>query len=63
MGFILYTGEWFELAGGAESSFEDEDSSGDAIGHENVLRSYPPTYFYPWAGLLFRPFNRVPIGV
>ncbi len=45
--FILYAREWFELAGGAKSGFEDEGSSDVVLGHENVLRIYPLAYFYP----------------
>ena len=45
--FILYAREWFALAGGASSGFEDESSSEVVLGCEDVLRSYPLQYFYP----------------
>ena len=45
--FILYAREWFELAGGAKSGFEDEGSSEVVLGRDDVLRSYPLAYFYP----------------
>ena len=45
--FILYAREWFELAAGASSGFEDESSSEVVLGCEDVLRSYLVTYFYP----------------
>ena len=44
--FILYAREWFELAAGARSGFEDESDGGVVLGHENVLRRYPLQYFY-----------------
>ena len=44
--FILYAREWFELAAGAGSGFEDERDGGVVLGHENVLRIYPLGYFY-----------------
>ena len=44
--FILYAREWFELAGGARSGFEDESAGEVVLGHENVLRRYPLRYFY-----------------
>ena len=44
--FILYAREWFELAGGARSGFEDESGGEVVLGQEDVLRSYPLRYFY-----------------
>ena len=44
--FILYAREWFELASGARSGFEDERDGGVVLGHENVLRRYPLEHFY-----------------
>ena len=44
--FILYAREWFELAGGAKSGFEDEGSSEVVLGRDEVLRIYPLKYFY-----------------
>ena len=44
--FILYAREWFELAAGARSGFEDERDGGVVLGHENVLRRYPLEHFY-----------------
>ena len=45
--YILYSREWFELSGGKKSGFEDEKSNEVTTGSEEVLRSYPLTYFYP----------------
>ena len=48
--FILYAREWFELARGAKSGFEDEGGSEVVLGREDVLRVYPLAYFYPQTG-------------
>ena len=45
--FVLYAREWFEIAGGTKSGFEDEGSSEVVLGSERVLRIYPLAYFYP----------------
>ena len=45
--FVLYAREWFELAGGTKSGFEDEGSSEVVLGSEKVLRIYPLAHFYP----------------
>ena len=45
--FILYAREWFALAGGTSSGFEDESSGEVVLGCEDVLCSHPLQYFYP----------------